>query len=158
MRITDGLFPLYQIIPGVYQRGKLHHYNEQAKLTGFQRLDIRDVVALAPPTADPDLQLLDDLGVIRYKHLPIADGLLRIPETLLELAAELADHVAAGTAVLTMCNAGRNRSGLLSALIVRERLGISGERALGVVQTERPNALANQHFCAFLVSLPPPDG
>lgn len=167
MKITDGAFPIYQIIPGVYQRGRIHHYNEQIKLTGLQALNIRDVVALAPTTADPGLQMLDDLGVIRYHHLPIPDGQLRriqmcggyefTQEVLLRLAKNLADRVAAGTSVLTMCNAGRNRSGLLNALIVRERLGITGIRALEVVRRERPNALANEHFCRFLVSLPAPD-
>lgn len=149
---------VYEIIPGLYQRGRIHHFGVDLKRVELQKKDIRDVVALAPNHPDPDLEFLDDLGIIRYKHLPIPDGRLQIPETLLELGRVLAGRIEAGTGVLVMCNAGRNRSGLLSALIVRERLGISGERALEVVQRQRPNALANENFCAFLVSLPTPDG
>lgn len=66
---------------------------------------------------------------------------------------ELARYIEAGGRVLTMCNAGRNRSGLLSALIVRELTGLPGAAAMAVVREHRPNAIANPHFERFLEEL-----
>lgn len=150
MRRTDGPFPIYEILPGqLYQRGKLHHYSHEKKSEGLLRYGITHVVSLAPPTPDLDLAMSD----IEYVHLPIPDGILKEPSkvVLLDLANQLVED---GACVLTICNAGRNRSGLLSALIVREASGISGSAAMGVVRLHRPRALANQSFEAFLESLP----
>ena len=59
-------------------------------------------------------------------------------------------------AVVIHCRAGRNRSGLLSALVVRELLRIDGARALAHVQQARPRAIANEAFADYLKELPAP--
>jgi hypothetical protein len=147
MRRTDGPFPIWEILPGqLYQRGKLHGMPIDRKLDGLSYYHISHCVTLAPPTPDPAIALMGS-----YTHLPIPDGRLKMD--LLPLAAELAKEIAYGGTVLTMCNAGRNRSGLLSALIVREIAGIPGEAAMEVVRFHRPNALANPHFERFLEGL-----
>ena len=59
-------------------------------------------------------------------------------------------YLQAGRRVLVTCAMGRNRSGLVSALILVMRRGISGEQALTYVQQRRPNALTNRTFATFL--------
>lgn len=156
MKRTDGSFPVWEIIPGqLYQRGKMFpRFSPELKLQGLAHYGITHAVALAPPKPDPDLEAWGNADIIGYTHFPIPDGLLHTQPQLLELASDLADEITAGGCVLTMCNAGRNRSGLLSALIVRELLGLSGIEAVEHVQLHRPRALANPGFVEFLLQLP----
>lgn len=155
MKRTDGPFPVWEIIPGqLYQRGKMFPgYEARRKAEGLQYYGITHAVALAPPTPDPDLVVWEEAMIIGYTHFPIADGLLKEGARLRELAATLADEIRDGGCVLTMCNAGRNRSGLLSALIVMELTDMSGEEAVEHVQIHRPRALANPVFVEFLYKL-----
>jgi protein-tyrosine phosphatase len=143
---------VYEILPGqLFQRGKLHGKRPDQIVAGLNHYGITETYALAPTTADPFLsQWLEERHT--YRHQPIPDGRLKVD--LLEISVELARHIEHGGRVLTMCNAGRNRSGLLSALIVRELTGLPGAAAMQVVRTHRPNAIANPHFEAFLRSLP----
>src|SRR5262245_16367178 len=58
--------------------------------------------------------------------MPIADG-KEIPERTLETLVRLASgEIRRGGRVLVQCHAGRNRAGLLAALIVRELHGCPG--------------------------------
>lgn len=144
MKRTDGPFLVYEIIPGLlYQRGKLHRLSPTVKDAGLRYFGIEQVVALAPTTPDPHW-----FGQPFYHHLPIPDGACQLQDVLLDLAAMLA-----GTPTMTLCNAGRNRSGMLSALIVRELTGIPGIAAIDVVRQHRPNALANDRFTSWLSTL-----
>jgi hypothetical protein len=140
-------------MPGLYQRGKLHSLSFDVKAAGLNHYGIQHVVALAPPQPDLDLMLMHDLGLLHYTHLPVPDGRhLRRIEEIEEVASRLTDHVLNDVGVLTMCNAGRNRSGMLSAMILRNLLGVTGAEAVAIVQRERPNALANEHFVHYLAS------
>jgi len=58
-----------------------------------------------------------------------------------------------GERVLVTCMAGRNRSGLVSALALRRIGGVSGRQALQHVQMMRPTALTNPNFANFLAAL-----
>lgn len=150
MKLTDGPFPVYEILPGaLYQCKKLHYLALKPKMDGIRRYGITRVVALAPPAPDPDLRDQD-----WFLNFPIPDGVLKTRMAILALASDLAAEIEAGGCVMTMCNAGRNRSGLLSALIIRELSGISGSAAMEVVRLHRPRALANPNFEAFLGELP----
>lgn len=150
-RRTDGPFVVYEILPGqLYQRGKLHNTPIDKKLAGLCYYGITYSVALAPRLPDEDLQL--SAGMYGYLHKPIPDG--RLVEDLLPISMQMAEEIRHGGKVLTMCNAGRNRSGLLSALIVRELTGLPGYAAMNVVRHHRPRAIANPHFEEFLRSLP----
>lgn len=148
MRLTDGPWPVWEILPGqLYQRGQLHGKDAGVKKAGVDHFGITHAIALAPKTPDPDLPLMID-----YHHLPVPDGLLRENGPKFQrFAAYLADEIRDNDAVvMTMCHAGRNRSGLMSALILMELMGISGTSAIKIVRMERPRALANPHFEAFL--------
>lgn len=150
MKRRDGPFEIYEIIPGqLYQRGKLHGLSVEKRFDGLTHYGITHAVALAPTRPDGAIGAWVD-----YLHHPIPDSRLREGDYLLTLASTLADLIDMGGCVLTMCNAGRNRSGLLSALIVRELSGIPGAAAMDVVREHRPNALANPYFEAFLRGLP----
>lgn len=61
-----------------------------------------------------------------------------------------------GKRVLTSCVAGRNRSGLVNALVLMSRHKINGKEAAKWVQDMRANALTNSSFETFLHRLPAP--
>jgi hypothetical protein len=63
--------------------------------------------------------------------------------------------LAAGRRVLSTCWQGWNRSGLVSAMGLHLRLGISGAEAVSIVQKGRRQALCNQLFCEMLNKLQP---
>jgi protein-tyrosine phosphatase len=74
------------------------------------------------------------------------DGIFRsyIANQLEEIATRVTNRlVYNGGSVLIYCEAGRNRSSLLSALIVRRLRHISGTAALAHVLGIRPNAFSN---------------
>jgi hypothetical protein len=58
--------------------------------------------------------------------------------------------------VLTTCNQGKNRSGLVSALALHFHLGISGAEATRIVQKKRTHGLRNPQFIACLGKLRAP--
>lgn len=67
---------------------------------------------------------------LTYLKCPLVDGGdLPDPALTLRLAALVAGLVEEGHRALVHCTFGRNRSGLVAALIVRELLGVSGEEA-----------------------------
>jgi hypothetical protein len=143
---------LHTILPGrLYQRGHLRDKTFLQKEAVLRHNNINYVVDLWS-VPDPDMSKLNG---IKYWHVPIPDGILCAPVLTLEpVAREVAALILnSPRAALTVCHAGRNRSGLMSALIVRQVLGISGERAMTIVREGRPEAIANPHFAAYLEGL-----
>ena len=84
---------------------------------------------------------------------PIDD--LHMPDTrVLHHIAELgATLVRGGSSVVVMCERGVNRSGLVTALIVRELQGVSGAEAVALIRARRQGSLRNPDFVAYLESL-----
>ena len=149
------MIKVHMILPDrLYQRGDLLRHPRAAKEELITRMQLRLIAGLYGP-ADGDLQaLLGDL----YVHNPIPDG-VRTDFEALEVIARRALELTAGgreCAILTLCHAGRNRSGLLSAMIVRQLLRVSGTEALRLVRAGRPRAVANPHFAAYLEELTAP--
>lgn len=62
--------------------------------------------------------------------------------------------VSRGRKTLVTCMAGRNRSGLVSALALRSLLPCTGREAALLVRLARKNALSNPTFFRILESLP----
>jgi protein-tyrosine phosphatase len=101
----------------------------------------------------------------RRPHLPnlcfasFKDGTLTRGQ--IETAARAADQVVRayrrGLCVLVSCGAGRNRSGLVTALAVHKLSGIGGQAAADLVRRKRVGALAlmNEEFNRFLNAIPP---
>ena len=58
--------------------------------------------------------------------------------------------------MLVHCTFGKNRSGLVMALVVRDVLGCDGPTALARVRGVRDNAVNNDAFAEWVRSLPAP--
>jgi protein-tyrosine phosphatase len=111
-------------------------------------LDIADADAHPPAGATEGLL---------YVKAPLVDGAELPDEVLTRGLAELAARfLESGRRVFVHCTFGRNRSGLVASLIVREVLGVSGAEALRHVQARRDRAVNNRDFAAWLQSLPAP--
>mgnify|MGYP001618010290 CR=1 FL=1 len=142
---------IYTIIPdALYQSPRFSHVTN--KVDWLEQLGVTVVVNLWKP--DPEMQAQT---AINYIHLPIPDGKTLDPDPLLSLADELAAGIPLGERTLVHCYGGKNRSGLMSALIVRAHYRISGGLALRAVREGRPRAVANETFADYLEKLPPPD-
>ena len=100
---------------------------------------------------DPRLPSLVDY----YRHYPFPDG-KHVPDGVIEVASEATDHVRSGGVIVSMCWGGRNRSGLVAALIVRSLTGCSGPQSCEIVRAARPGALFNDSFVDFLMQLKAP--
>lgn len=68
-------------------------------------------------------------------------------------ATRVVGHLDRARRVLVTCMAGRNRSGLVCALVLHLRYGVSGARAVTELQRRREGALCNPHFVRFLQGL-----
>lgn len=93
---------------------------------------------------------------IEYHHVPISDGKVLDPR-LPALTELIVSRVRADVPVLVTCRAGRNRSGLLVALAVRQLLDVTGVEALEYLRAKRPSAVANPAFEAYLLGLQRPE-
>lgn len=136
---------VYEILPGqLFQSARWDKLSEAQMRTLVIRHGIVTVVALHR-TGARALQAL----VRHYYHWPIPDG-QEVPYDLLR--SRICTLPLSEGPILTMCYGGRNRSGLLSALIIQHLLDCSGAEALQHVRAVRHGALRNQHFAAYLQS------
>jgi protein-tyrosine phosphatase len=91
-----------------------------------------------------------------YCKEALIDGVELPPSAILgRLVDDVVTAIRAGRRVLVACAGGRNRSGLVVGLAVRELLGCSGAQALTWVQSRREDALNNATFARHLAGLPP---
>lgn len=143
---------LSTILPNtLYQRGHMEAYDLPTKQRALAAAGITLAVGLCR-RPDPDLDL-----VCNYIHRELPDGKTIDTFAYERLAGEIVQHVKGGNgAALVHCYGGRNRSGLLNALVVRELLGCSGAEAKRRVVAGRRGALVNPHFSAYLEQLPKP--
>lgn len=75
-----------------------------------------------------------------------------VPEdTVAQAAAWIADMIGAGKTVLVHCQAGLNRSGLVTAYHLMENEGMSADEAIGLLREKRDRwVLCNPVFEAWL--------
>jgi hypothetical protein len=85
-----------------------------------------------------------------YRHWPIPDG-MRVSAAVDWFVQQMLGHLQSGRPLAAMCYGGRNRSGLVSALLVRRLTGCTAEEAIARVQTARRGALANSHFVRYIL-------
>lgn len=95
-------------------------------------------------------------GRILFVHWPIEDGPIPAWDTCAVVVGTVVDAVGRGWPVLIHCQEGRNRSGLIAALAVRELTGSTGAAAADVVRAARPGMLYNKAFAAALGGLGAP--
>lgn len=91
-----------------------------------------------------------------HAHIPIPDGKIRNMPDVLRARDVALSMVRNGYFTLVHCVAGRNRSGLIGALVVRELFSMSGSEAMEYVRVKRPGAIDNIWFEDFLRSLDRP--
>lgn len=116
---------------------------------------ITAVIDIADADAHPPAGATDDLV---YVKAPLVDGdAVPDPRFTLRLARLVAGLTDDGHRVLVHCTFGRNRSGLIASLVVREALGLTGAEALAHVQARRDGTVNNERFAAWLRTLPAPD-
>ena len=134
--------------------GRLWHGGCPVDFGWVREHGIDVVLDLADPDAFPPADQIEGLV---YLKCPLVDA-EDVPEPglTLRLAVLVAGLVQDGHAALVHCTFGRNRSGLMATLVVRELLGLSGEDALAYVQERRDRAANNEAFARWLASLPAP--
>ena len=91
-----------------------------------------------------------------YIYFPFDDDDQSLPNMakLHAVAVLAASLIRAGHRVLTHCNMGFNRSGLVAGLILTS-LGMAGGAAVSRIRERRPGALYNDRFAQYLIDLPP---
>lgn len=151
-----GSGPPTQIAERLYQSG--YPINPMAlKMAGF------DAIVLAAEELQPenpaDYEIFPD-GVTVH-CAPIDDDYTNGPsideiEIVERAVTFVLKQLAAGKTVLVTCAMGRNRSGLINALVLTYLRGIDGRGAAAIVRNARANALTNPSFCAFLDNVPAP--
>jgi Dual specificity phosphatase, catalytic domain len=148
---TDPADPPTELVPG-----KLWHGGCPVDFDWVRDTGIDLVVDLADADAYPPAAEVDGLT---YLKCPLVDGDdLPDPALTLRLAALVAGLVDDGHQALVHCTFGRNRSGLLVTLVVRELLHLSGRDALTHVRDRRDRAVNNETFAEWLTSLSAPEG
>ena len=157
----EGLFgsgPASEIVPGLWQSGFPNDF-EFLKKAGF------DLVVFCARELQPDVE---DMKHLKFRCglsvvcAPMDDcdmvgeELRRTLETAARAASEVARCVREGGSALVTCAAGRNRSGLVSALSLVLLHGVPGSVALEVVKRKRAKALTNESFAEALRKVPAP--
>lgn len=127
------------------------------KQAGFDAI-VLSAMELQPEGNDLETEFPPDVAV---HCAPLDDDYDNGPsKNEARMAAEAANFVLAqlakGKTVLVTCAMGRNRSGLINALVLTQRKGIDGRGAAAIVRIARANALTNPSFCAFLDRIPAP--
>jgi protein-tyrosine phosphatase len=137
---------LHTILEGqLYQRGRTNHLSMPNKAVELQRKNITLVVNCSN-RKDEEME-----DIVEYVHWPFADSVVPDETLLIMHTMAIVRHIKARAgAALVQCNAGRNRSGLLSALVVMSLREMTGKQAVAWVRDRRPNALANPDFVKYL--------
>ncbi len=88
-----------------------------------------------------------------YVYFPFDDDDQLLPNLskLRAVACLAASLIRDGHRVLTHCNMGFNRSGLVAGLILKT-LGMPGDAAVSRIRERRPGALYNDHFVEYLLT------
>ena len=135
---------LHKIAPRLFQGAN----PPQGKRLSCAGLDV--LVLCALEHQDPSVNYPGVMVI----HAPMDDA-ERVPIQVATAAAKLAaiQHQR-GAKILVVCHEGRNRSGLVSALILRELHFGTGKKCADHIRRSRPRALTNPTFYNWLSSLP----
>ena len=68
----------------------------------------------------------------------------------IKAARQVTSRVLAGGKVLVTCQAGKNRSGLVTALALHQLTGVAGKACVDIIKMVRPIALTNPQFVKVL--------
>ena len=139
--------PPIEVLPGLWWSGLPDDWVQV-------RSQVDAVIDLADPGPGPSAE---ELGELTYVKAPLEDGETLPDQVLLDhLTSLVVDLMRDGRRVLVHCTFGKNRSGLVMALVVREVLGCDGPTALARVREVRENAVNNDAFNDWVSALPAP--
>lgn len=137
---------IHTIIPGkLYQCAEFIKVPLNTKLAALNEYGIDSIVNLY---SHSDREL--EMEMYEYIFCPMPDGVTFDPMEVMEVVYRAVDLIKMGHVVLTHCHAGRNRSGFVNALIVKDLWKCSGEEALRVVRAGRPRSVATPIFEEFV--------
>jgi len=126
--------------------GDLYQGDAMAAALDAGRFDVLVLCAKeiprVPGDAPPGVRVID----ARIDDGELSPDEARVAE---QAASAVLKELAYGRKVLVTCFAGRNRSGLVSALVLK-RLGWPGAAAVEKVRSARRNALTNESFVRYL--------
>lgn len=144
----EGLGRIHPILEGrLYQSCSWAKFSVEQRKAIVNYLGITGIVTLWK--GEPDHSEIVDW----FCASPIPDGKV-VSKEVENVAAQVRSHLDNGGRIVVMCHAGRNRSGLISALTVRGLLRCSGEKAVELVRAKRPRAIANEAFETYITGLP----
>ena len=140
--IHDGGFNFSKVAPGLYQ-GSQPPIGPTLAGLGMQ------VLVLCEEGFQPSAGAFP--GLREVIHVPLNDDLiygLRPYERFIvrDAAHRIASHLQKGRTVMSVCHAGLNRSGIVNALALHRRTGMSGLAARDLIRKARPEALFNPRF------------
>ncbi len=134
-----------QVAPRLWQGSRPQSWTD---LKGVLGVDVLVLAAQEHHPADyvfPGVKVLyaalDDSGP------PPTEAELADAEAVATLAAT---RYVRGDRLLITCYMGRNRSGLITALVLVRAHGLTGKQAVRAVQAARPEALSNAYFRRYL--------
>jgi hypothetical protein len=135
-----------EVAPGLWQGGQ--------PVDGVMLKPLFDAIVLMADEWQPRY-----LGGIDLIHAPIDDA--ERPPTSTELyhikyaAARVMGLLRQGKRVLVTCMMGWNRSGVVTAMVLKMYFGLTTEEAIQLVrQTRGPNALSNEYFVRLVSNTP----
>lgn len=136
----------------LYQRGEFRKLPLSEKQARLAAAGITAVLNVSPRL---DAELQAAMGPAAYLHAPIADS-AHADFAVVEAAAAWALGAlnAPDSRLLVHCHAGRNRSSLLSAILLMELYEMAGLDAVAHLRLVRPNALATDAFVDYLKQRP----
>jgi len=140
---------IYEILPGkLYQSGEFRKLPIDEKLHSLGKYGIDTVVNLYK---NEDNELKEYL--YEYIYNPLSDGKNFDSEQVMEIVETITDIIMGGHKVLVHCHVGRNRSGLINALVVMQVARCTGDEAIRIVRKARPRAIDNDEFERFIREL-----
>lgn len=135
---------LYEISDGLFTSG---YPGSNYDVLRIHSASIDTIVCLARRTPEEIIE-----SVSAWYRFPVPDGKYVHPRVFVAVDA-VRSLRAVGKKVLVHCNAGRNRSPLVAALVVLDDFNGNGAAVLEHVRRVRPNALANPAFADYLGGL-----
>ena len=143
-----------EIAPGLLQGGFPNNPERLAE-EGIDVI-VLSAVEFQPEDDGEDLDLI--FPGVEVIAVPLVDDAMgpttRQMQAALEVASQVVQALEAGKTVFVSCAMGWNRSGLINALALTQRYGMSGSEAVSRVRTARPRSLSNKAFVAILEKIP----
>lgn len=135
---------LYRITDSLYISGSFKRTTLEKKRAALKNIDT--VVCLLR-RYDEELARQD---WVEYVVSPVPDATKVNVMAADQATAIVLNRLARGKRVLAHCVVGKNRSGLVAALVLIRRYGFSGNAAVAKVRQLRPGALYNPAMVKYL--------